>query len=270
MASVLKYIFVVTIILISVVPVIWVVFSSFKTNSEILSSAFGLPAQLRWDNYVAAFKVAPITTFYGNSILVAVMGTMLNLSILGMSGYVMARFQFKYKNLLTLLFSVALMLPTSALLFPLYITARQLHMYNTLWGLAVVYAGLGLPISLFIMRSYFLTIPKELEESAEIDGAGFLRTFLVIIVPIARPGFVTAAVLQFLLCWNEFQFALVLTSDTAKRTLPVAISYFSSQFSSNYGSMFAAITMIILPSIVIYYFLQEQVVSGLTAGAVKQ
>jgi raffinose/stachyose/melibiose transport system permease protein len=119
------------------------------------------------------------------------------------------------------------------------------------------------------MSSYFLTIPKALEESAYIDGSGFLRTFVVIILPIARPAFATAGIMQFLQCWNEFQFALTLTTGHASRTLPVALYYFKSAFASDYGAMFATIVMVSLPSIIVYILAQKQIVSGLAAGAVK-
>jgi raffinose/stachyose/melibiose transport system permease protein len=267
--NILKYIFVFSLVFISIVPLVWVIVSSFKTNMEIFSSAFSLPESFSFDNYILAFKLAPIARFYINSIIVAVAGTALNLITMGMAAYVFARFEFKGKNLLLVMFSISLLLPASALLHPLYLTINNMGLYNNLLGLIIVYAGLGIPVSLYVIKSYFLTIPKELSESASLDGAGFLRTFTSIILPIARPCFGTAGVLQFLLCWNEFQFALVLTTGNENRTLPLALSYFTSMFSANYGAVFAATTVIVIPSIIIYILLQEQVVSSLTAGAVK-
>mgnify|MGYP003259584297 FL=1 len=114
-----------------------------------------------------------------------------------------------------------------------------------------------------------MTIPKELEESAYLDGSGFFKTFSLIVIPIAKPALGTAAVLEFLVAWNEFQFALTLTASNSNRTLPIALYYFKSQFASNYGAMFAATILVIIPSIIVYIALQEQVVSGLSAGAVK-
>lgn len=265
----LKYIFIAMIVIISVMPIIWVFLSSFKSNIQILESAFSLPSTLRWQNYINAFKIAPLSTFYVNSILVAVVGTLVNLLAIGMAAYVFARFEFKAKNIIMLVFSIALLIPNTSVLYPLYITVNKLGLYNKLPGLMFVYTGFGLPVTLYILKSYFLTIPKEIEESATLDGSGFLRTFVQIILPIAKPGFGTAGVLQFLLCWNEFQFALVLTSGNKSRTLPVALSYFNTQFASDYGAMFAATMVIVIPSIIIYALLQEQVVSGLAAGAVK-
>ncbi len=267
--KIIKYVFILTIVVISIVPIIWVVLSSFKTNIEILNSAFKLPENFGFHNYVTAFKLSPIAKFYVNSLIVAVAGTGLNIIAIGMAAYVCARFEFKAKGLILSIYSISLLIPAAALLFPLYLTISKMGMINMLPGLILVYAGLGLPTTLFILRSYFLTIPKELEEAAYLDGAGFIRTFAQIILPMSRPGIGTAAVLQFMLCWNEFQFALVLTTGNSSRTLPLALVYFTSLFSSDLGALFAATTVIIMPSILFYILLQKQMVSGLTAGAVK-
>lgn len=267
--SALKYTFLIFIILLSLGPFLWVLLSSFKGNAEILSSSGLLPASLKYQNYIAAFKIAPLARFYLNSVIVAVAGTLLNLVILGMSSYVIARFQFKGKKLIVALLSLSLLIPGAALLQPLYLTVNTFGLYDRLFGLILVYTGFGLPTTLYILSSYFLTIPREMEESASLDGAGFVRTFVQIILPFSKPGFSTAAVLQFLLCWNEFQFALTLTTGNKSRTLPLALYYFKSQFASDYGVMFAATIIVVVPSIIIYMFLQEQVVSGLASGAVK-
>jgi raffinose/stachyose/melibiose transport system permease protein len=267
--SILKYLFVLTIMVLSIGPFIWVFISSFKTNAEILNYSIGWPQSFKISNYLMAFKIAPLTQFYLNSVIVGIFGTILNLIILGMSAYVIARFDFKGKKAIVGICSLSLLIPGAAMLQPLYLTVNTLGLYDKLIGLIIVYAGFGLPASLYIISSYFQTIPKEMEESASLDGAGFIRTFVSIILPIAKPGFGTAAVLQFLLCWNEFQFAITLTTGNKSRTLPLALYYFKSQFASDYGVMFAATVIVIIPSIIVYMLLQKQVVSGLAAGAVK-
>lgn len=268
-SKVLIFIFITSIIIISLGPLLWVLFSSFKSNREILSGGLGLPQVFSLKNYADALKIAPIPQFYLNSIIIAVVATVGNVFLLSMAAYVIARFKWKYSNLFTLIFSLGLLIPGAALLQPLYRTMTTVKLNNSLIGLIIVYMAFGLPTTIYVMRSYFKTIPKELEESAYLDGAGFFRTFMQIILPIAKPALGTAAVLEFLLCWNEFQFALTLTSSNAKRTLPIALYYFKSQFASNYGAMFAATILVIIPSIIVYIALQEQVVSGLSAGAVK-
>ena len=267
--KILIAILLVFIAVISLVPIIWVLSSSFKSNSEILTAVSGFPTGLHFDNYVNAFKLAPITTFYKNSILVSIVATLLNLFICSMAAYVVVRCNFKAKGMITLLFSLGLIIPGAALIQPLYTTFTATHLYNKLMGLVLVYTALGMPTTFYIMVSYIRTIPYSLEEAAYIDGSGFFRTFMQIVLPLTRPAFATAGVIQFLLAWNEFQFALTLTGETGKRTLPIALYYFKSAFASDYGAMFAATIVVITPTIIIFILLQKQVIAGLAAGSVK-
>ncbi|AEF82090.1 carbohydrate ABC transporter permease [Leadbettera azotonutricia] len=262
-------IFLVLIILISIGPFLWVLLSSVKTNREILTFSFRFTNGVHWQNYVNAFKIAPIVRYFQNSVFITIMGVLLNLTVMSMAAYVLSRFSFRLRNFIRAFFAMGLLIPGAALLLPLYTSIKAVGLYNNVWGLIVVYTAFGIPVSVFIMSSYFLTIPKEMEESAYIDGAGFLKTFAIIILPLARPAFATAGIMQFLLCWNEFQFALTLTTGHDARTLPVALYYFKSAFASDYGAMFAAIVLVSLPSIIVYSLLQKQVVSGLAAGSVK-
>ena len=264
-----RFVFLGFMALISVGPLVWIVMSSFKSNKEILSSAFALPTSLSFDGYKAALDLAPIFKFYGNSVVISFTSTLLNILIVSMAAYVLARYTFKGSTFITLLLSASLLVPTSALLMPIYKIMMGIGLFDTRSGLVLVYAALGLPTSLFVFKSYFQGIPKELDEAAYIDGAGFYRTFFVIVFPLSKSGLATGAILQFLTSWNEFMFGLVLTKSTEVRTLPLALNYFTSQFSFNYTAMFAALTMVILPSIVIYVLLQEQVTTSMVAGSVK-
>lgn len=266
---VLRFLFLGFFVVISIGPLIRIIMSSFKSNKEILSSAFALPSSFSLSGYKAALDMAPIFKFYGNSIIISVLSTLLNVVVVSMAAYVLARHKFKGSTFVTLLLSVSLLIPTAALLMPIYKIMTAIGLFDTRTGLILVYAALGLPTSLFIFKSYFQSIPKELEEAACIDGAGFFRTFFVIVFPLAKPGLATGAILQFLTSWNEFMFALILTKSTSVRTLPLALNYFTSQFSFNYTAMFAALTMVILPSIIIYILLQEQITSSMVEGSVK-
>ena len=257
------------IITISTVPFLWVLLSSFKTNSEILSGTLGFPGGLHLVNYVTAFKLAPLVTFYKNSIIIAVFGTLANLAVCSAAAYVTVRVDFKLKGLVVLMFSLGLIIPGAALIQPLYTTLNATGLYNTRTGLVLVYTALGMPTTFYVMQSYIRTIPYTLEEAAYIDGSGFMKTFVRIVLPLTRPALATAGVIQFLLCWNEFQLALTLTGATEKRTLPIALYYFKSAFASDYGAMFAATVVVVVPSIVTFIVLQKQVISGLAAGSVK-
>ncbi|MDR2303296.1 MAG: carbohydrate ABC transporter permease [Treponema sp.] len=257
------------IVFVSIIPFLWVFTSSFKTNREILTFSWRFSTGLNFKNYSNAFRIAPIAQYFKNSIFVTFMGIVLNLLFMSMAAYVLARTDFKAKNFFRTLFAMGLLIPGAALLLPLYTSIRAIGLYNNVWGLIIVFTAFGIPTSVFVMSSYFLTIPKEMEESAYIDGAGFVRTYLTIILPLARPAFATAGIMQFLLCWNEFQFSFTLTTGHEARTLPVALYYFKSAFASDYGAMFAAIVLVSLPCIIMYILLQKQVVSGLASGSVK-
>lgn len=266
---ILRGLFISIIALLCLFPILWVFTSSFKSNREILSGTFSLPQSFQLDNYVTAFKLTPFVTFFKNSIITACFGTIGNLIIMGMAAYAVARFRMRHKGWLRILFSSVLFIPGSALLYPLYNTMNALGLKDTHIALILVYIGFGSATTFYIIQSYTMTIPVELEEAAYIDGGSVFYTYLKIIVPICKPCFAAAAVLQFLLCWNEFQFALILTTGNKVRTLPIALYYFTSQFSSDYGAMMAATVMVVLPSICIFILLQKQIISGMVSGAVK-
>lgn len=269
LGRILTYVFLIVLMLLAIGPFSWVLLSSFKNNAEIINTSLALPKSFSFRNYAKAFEMAPLASFYVHSILIAIFGTLFNLTVVGMAAYVISRFRFRFKGVVIALISALMMVPGAALLQPLYLTAKNLGFYDKLYGLMIVYAAFGAPQSLYILSSYFLTIPREMEEAAYLDGASFTQTFHRVILPMAKPGFATAGVLQFLLCWNEFQFAMTLTIGNKARTLPVALYYFKSQFGTDYGVMFAATIIVIIPSIIVFVLLQEWVVSGLAAGAVK-
>lgn len=268
-ATVLRWLFLMFITLISAGPLLWIVMSSFKTNQEILQSAFSLPSRIGLDGYAAALSMSPIFQYYGNSLLIAGLSTALGVLVVAMAAYVIVRVPFRGSKALLMLFSSSLLVPVAALLMPIYIIFTRIGLYDTKLGLMIVYAALGLPTSLFILRAHFQGVPRELEEAAFVDGGGFLRIFLSIVLPVVKPGLAAAAVMQFLTSWNEFMFALILTKSNQNRTIPLALSYFTSQFTFNYTAMFAALVMVVLPSILIYVLLQEQITDSLVAGSVK-
>ena len=268
-ARVFSYLFMALCVLVALFPIVWVVLSSFKTNREILSNGLQLPSTLSFSGYKQALEMAPILKFFVNSLIVSFASTALNVFILAMAGYVFAKKKFRFKNLIFGILSLSMVIPSTALMSPVYTVITKLHLYDTKMALILVYTALNMPISLMILRSAFAAIPTELEEAAYIDGAGFFRTFWQVMMPCAKGGLASAAVLAFLGSWNEFTFALLLTSSTSTRTLPLSLSYFTSQFSFNYTAMFAAITIAVLPSIIVFSIFQEQVCSSLTAGSVK-
>jgi len=269
MMKAIMYVFLIIIVFISILPMLWVTLSSFKTNHEILTSALSLPTSFNVTGYFDALNMVPMLTFYRNSIITATTSTALNVLLIGMAAYAVVRFAFWGKKIVVLLVGMILMLPMTAMITPVYLVIQRMGLLNTLTGLIFVYSALGFPTTFFVMRACFINLPQNIEEAAYIDGAGVFYTFLRIVLPMARPGLAAVAVIQFLMAWNEFLYALVLTTSLNVRTLPLSLNYFRAQFSFNYPAMFAAIVMIVIPSIVVFVVLQKQVVGSLTAGAVK-
>lgn len=267
--SVLKYLFLACCVIVALFPILWVILSSFKTNAEILSSGISWPAHFKLTGYIAALKISPILNYFGHSVIITVSSTFINVLCLAMAAYIFARCRFRGRNVLYFILSLSLVIPMTALLHPVYEVIQGLGLYDTKSGLILVYTALNLPMSLLILRGTFSSIPRELEEAAYVDGSGFVRTFFQIMVPCAKGGLASAAVLAFLNSWNEFTFALVLTSGEQARTLPLSLSYFTAQFSFNYTALFAAVTIAVLPSIIIFAIFQEQVVTSLTSGSIK-
>ena len=267
--SIFGYILMFLAVIVALYPILWVVLSSFKTNKEILSSGLTLPEHFSLDGYRQALEMAPIFRFFGNSLFVSVIATVLNVLFLSMSGYIFAKKQFRGKNLIFWILSLSMVIPTTALLSPVFTVITKIKLYDTKAALILVYTALSMPVSLMILRSTFASIPDELEEAARMDGADFLKNFFLVMVPCAKGGMASAAVLAFLESWNEFTFALILTSSVSTRTLPLSLSYFTAQFSFNYTALFAAITIAVIPSIVIFAIFQEQVNQSLVSGSVK-
>lgn len=212
-------------------PFVWVIFSSFKSNKEILNSAFALPNAWNFDGYRRALEMSPIFLFFGNSVFISITNTIISVLVVAMAAYAIARFNFRGKTLFTLSLSSSLLVPISALLMPIYLIMSRIGLLDSKASLILVYAALGLPTSLFILRGTFLAIPREIEEAAAIDGSGQLRTFFQIVMPMAKSGLATAATLHFLTSWNEFMFALVLTKSERVRTLPLGYYYNKDLFA---------------------------------------
>lgn len=269
MYSLIGYLIMGFVVLISIVPLIWVFMSSFKTNIEILESAFTIPKTPSLIGYIIAIETANIPMRFLTSLTVATLTTIISIIIYSLAAYVLARCNFKLKEMIFGLLICSLLIPSNAMIQPIYATIKALNLYDTKGALILVYTGFSMAMCLFLMRSFFLTIPKELEEAAYIEGASFFQTYLKIMMPVSKPALASAAVLTFIGAWNELLYALLLTSRETNRTLPLTMKYFTSMFSFNYTPMFAALVMCITPTIIIYILLQEQIMESMVAGAVK-
>ena len=265
------YIFIIHTILISVFPVLWVMLSSLKTNAEILNGAFVMPSSLQagLEAYRYMFEKYDFITYFFNSLKVSLLSTLVSLVIYSMAAFALAKFRFPGRNLLFGLFTITLLVPATAKAQPIFSLIIRLNLYNTLTGLSLVYISCGMAMSLFILRSAFLSVPKELDEAARIDGASFLQDFFVINIPLAKSGMATAGTLMFLNNWNEYFYASMLTHTADARTMPVALQFFNQSFSYDYTKMFAALTLVIVPGVIVYLLMQRQVQQSMAASGLK-
>ncbi len=267
--KVFSWIILIFFLLYTLVPMIWLLISSFKTNTELMADPFSLPQKWQIQNYINAFQVSGLGTLFFNSLLVSLTATFINVFVAAMASYVMSRFHFKGREAIFNSFTVGILVPINALMVPYFTIITKLNLYDTRIGLILVYSAVGIPLSVSIVRGFMNTIPVELEEAGIVDGCNFFHRFFKIILPMSRTGLVTAATFQFIYCWNEFIYAMLLTSSQTTRTVQIGIRYFSNQFTTDYVSMYAAIIVSIIPSILGYILFQDQIISGLTSGAVK-
>ena len=186
-----------------------------------------------------------------------------------MSAYVIARYNFKGRGIITACFMATMFVPASALTFPVYNLVKNMGMFDTRAGLIFVYACSGIAVSFMVIRNYFATIPHDLEEAARIDGCSYLQVFTKIMLPIARPGIFTAAVLAWLQLWNEFYWASLLVVDRGKMTVPAILSQFTTSFSTDYNGLLSAIVVIIIPPVLLFCFSSKYFIEALSGGAVK-
>lgn len=257
------------VILLSVFPILWVVMSAFKTNGEILSSPLALPTSFSLDTFVYLFETYNFPVYFLNSLLAAGVSTLVSLLFYAMGAYVIAKFEFPGRKLLFILFTITLLVPGHSKSQPIFSLVSDLGLFDSIWGVTLVYLSAGMAMSIFVLKADFMAIPKSLDEAAIIDGAGFMRTFWSINLPLAKSALSTAGILMFLGNWNEYYFASLLTHSDSQRTLPIALSFFTSEFSYNYTNLFAALTIVILPGIVLYVFAQEQVQASVAATGIK-
>ncbi|MEU6173736.1 carbohydrate ABC transporter permease [Streptantibioticus parmotrematis] len=249
-------------------PLYWLVSSSFKSTTEVATSDL-FPHRPTGANYSSAFSTYHFATYIENSVIVAVVTTVLVLALGTFAGYAMGRLPVRGRGGIMVALLMISLFPTVALVAPLYLLMRDVGWLNSYQGLIIAYTALDLPFAIWILRNYFLAIPKEMEEVAWMDGASPVRTVVSIILPQALPGLFTAGVFTFVAGWTEFLVALSLDSEDRYRTIPVGIALFGGQYTTPYGTIFAASAVAMFPIALLVLIFRKAVVSGLTSGAVK-
>ena len=250
-------------------PLIWMFYSSFKTNQEFILSAVALPSGFRWENYVHAWNTANIGTYFFNSVFVSVVSIFFTVVLGALAAFVLAKFNFRAKALIMALFVIGMLIPLQTVLVPLFSLMRNFRLLNTPWSLIIVYTAFGLPLTIFLMESFIASFPDSILEAAVIDGARIPVIFWSVVMPMTRPVVATVAILNFLNNWKEFSFALVFINSDSKKTLPLGLYNFLGAYTTDYAGLMAALTIATIPILVIYLVLQEQIIKGMTAGAVK-
>ncbi|MBN1875350.1 MAG: carbohydrate ABC transporter permease [Anaerolineae bacterium] len=257
--------------IIVIFPMIWVLVSSFKTSKEIFFSPWSPPAQLMWENFSRAWSKANIGLYFFNTLGVLIPAIFLTLLFSAMAGYVLARFVFPGNRAVFFMFTGGMLFPVILALVPLFFLLQSMRLLDTHFGLILVYVAYSLPFTVFFMTGFFKTLPSELLEAAIIDGANQYQLFFKIVIPLAKNGLVSMGIFNFLGQWNQYILPLVLLTSSNKYVLSQGLAFLQHQqrYQSDWSGLFAAITIVMLPTLIVYTIFQNQIQRGLTIGALK-
>ncbi|WP_119066541.1 carbohydrate ABC transporter permease [Aggregatilinea lenta] len=267
-SKLLVYVLFLVLAVIALYPMVWIITNSLKTDIDLFESTWALPKEPLWDNYQRAWDYG-IARYILNSVLVTSVTTVVTVALSTMAAYALARFDFPGRTFWFLFILGGLMLAPQVALIPLFRTLVKLGIYNTYLAMILPYVAFGIPFNTFLLRSYLLGLPREIEEAGLIDGAGPVRVFWHIVIPLSRPMIASAMVLQAMTAWNEFMFALTFIESDDLRTLPIGIMSFMSTLRSEFTVVMAGLVIAALPMILVFLVAQRQFIRGLTAGGLK-
>lgn len=250
-------------------PLVWTFLGSMKSSSEFISNIWGLPADPTFQSYAEAWELGGFGTKYANSILITGLALVIVLLLAIPFGYALARFDFRGKGIITAVLLAALVVPSQIFAIPLFKLTLALNIINNPTGVAIVYAAMGLPISIFLLRGFFLNLPKELEDAGYVDGLGVLGVLFRIMLPLARGGIALVVIFQFIDIWNEFFLGFLLLRTDDAQTLPLGLVNFFYDYSSLWPQYFAALIITTAPVLILFVVMQRQFIAGLTSGSVK-
>lgn len=256
--------------LVAFVPFLFMVLTGFKQKLEtIMYGAFHLPEKLFLDNYVSVITDINFWIYFRNSVIVLLISLVILLFISACAAYPLSRFRFKLRKPIYLLIVAAMSVPIHVTMIPVFQMTIGMGLYDTIWALIPTSVAFAAPISVFILTGFMEGIPLELEEAADIDGCGRYQRFFKVILPLCTPGLSTLAIYNGVNIWNEFIFAFTLTQSNENRTLPLALWNYQGQYSSNTAMIMACLTLSVLPMIILFIIMQDKLVKGMMAGAVK-
>lgn len=257
--------------LFTLVALFWIINASLKTNQQVFRTPFQLPAEPQWINYLNVLEKYNFGLHFANSLIYVVVSVVLVILVSTPAAYVLSRGKFRGQNFLTITFIAGIGIPTSLVFIPVYSLLAQLQLINTMPGLIIVYVSLAIPFTVFILTGFFSSIPRDLEEAALIDGCTDFALFRRIMAPLATPGIITVAIFNTINIWNEYQLALVFLSDESKKPLGLALYSLQNamQYNFNWVTLFAGVSIIMIPTIIAFVLLSERMIEGITMGAVK-
>ncbi|HMD94173.1 MAG TPA: carbohydrate ABC transporter permease [Trebonia sp.] len=265
----------ITVAAVTLFPIFWMVSTAFKPATEIYSlTPRPLPSHPTWANFANVLNGSvigmPYWTFLRNSLFVTLASVLVSSVIALLAAIAVARFKFRFRTTYLIMLLIVQMLPQQALVIALFLDFRRVNLLDSLIGLILLYITFALPVTIWMLRNFVATVPRELEDAAAIDGAGPLTIFRKVLLPLVTPGLVTTSVFAFIFAWNEFIFATTfLGTDQAKYTLPVYVTYFFGKGSVDWGAIMAASVLFTLPVMIFFLIMQRRLRTGLLAGAVK-
>jgi ABC-type glycerol-3-phosphate transport system permease component len=269
-AAVLRHVLLTVGAVVMLTPFVYMVSTSFKSQAYVLTiPPQFIPNPATLDNYVQVLTTQNFAAYFMNSVVVATTSTVISVLISSMMAYAFARFRFRGRELLFRLVLVGLMVPAMMLIIPQFILAKQLGLIDSLQGLVVFYVAASISLNTFLLRGFFASIPGELDDAMQVDGANAWTRYWRLVMPLSTPALATTTIFTFLATWDEFAWALTIINDPGKRTLPLAIELFQGQNATQWGLVFAASVVAVLPVIVVFLIFQKYFVQGLTSGAVK-
>ncbi len=263
------YLIMAVLVVLTIYPMIWMLLGSFKSLGEFYTNIWGLPEVWRWANFVQAWNQVQLGQKFINSIIATIGTLILTLPLCSMAGYAFAKVDFPLRRYIYYFMLAGIMIPFGVTAVPVLTTEVSLGLFDTRLGLVLVYAAQNLPFGIFLMYSFFQSIPAELEEAALIDGCNRFKAFIRIVLPLAKPGLATLLIFTGTSVWNEYLMASVLIHQQNLETLPLGLVNFTTAHSTNYPELFAALSIVTAPVVLLYLVAQRQFISGLTAGALK-
>jgi raffinose/stachyose/melibiose transport system permease protein len=255
--------------LVVLIPLVATVMNGFKSNADLLLHPFGLPRAWQWENYTSVLQSAAFWRQLGNSTMVMTAVAIGVVALSSMPAFVFSRMTFRGRELLYNFFTLGILFPTTVAILPLYITLRQANLVDSLWGVILPQIAFGIPGNVLILRGFFASIPRELEEAAAIDGCTTVGFFVRVLLPLMRPALAAVVVLTIVASWNDFFLPLLVLNSEQLWTLPLGIMQFQGQFGTDWGRVLAFVALSLVPTIGFYLLAERQIIAGLTAGAVK-